>query len=199
MIKRIVTTMVLVLLGTTGAAAQRGGMMGGQAPDSVPSMGTTRGMMMGGMMGQGMMGSGMMSMMGEGTGMMATGGPGPVTLLRMRDELELTDEQVRHLEEVQERFHSETESHMTTMMSEHEQAAETLQGETPDLDAYQQSLQAAANIMVQFHVAMARAAAEGREVLTPEQLERLRGQGPQMMRGMMGRYGWGDTMPNGPR
>lgn len=190
MIKRIVTTIVLVLLGTTGAAAQRGGMVRGQAPDSVPSMGMTRGMMMG---------SGMMSMMGQGTGMMATGGPGPMMLLLMRDDLELTDEQVRRLEELQESFQNETQSHMTAMMSAHQEAAQTLQGETPDLDAYQQNLQAAANIMVQLPVAMARAAAEGRQVLTPEQLERLQAQGPQMMRGMMGRYGWGDMMPNGPR
>lgn len=198
MITRIVATLTLMMLGTIPAAAQMGGMRG-QVPDSVPSMGMGQGMMMGGMMGQGMMGSGMMAMMGQGMGMMATGGPGPMTLLRMEDVLELTEEQIERLEALQERFRENTTSHVSNMMSSHQAAAQALEGDVPDLETYQQRLQAQANIMVQFHVAMARAVMEAREVLTPEQRERLRTEGPQMMDGMMGRYGWGGMMRNDRR
>lgn len=195
MFKRITVAAALTALASTGAAAQMGGMMG-QVPDSVPSMQMGRGMMMGGMMGGGMMGSGMMPMMGQGMGMMATGGPGPVTLLRMRDALELTDEQVSRLESIQAEFEEGTQSHRTGMMASHAAAAEALQGDSPDLDAYQVSLQSAANLMVQLHVAMARAALEAREVLTPDQRQQLDTRGPEMMRGMMGAYGWRGMMQN---
>jgi Spy/CpxP family protein refolding chaperone len=198
MIKRMVVTLTLMMLGTTPAAAQMGGMRG-QLPDSVPSRAMGQGLMMGGMMGQGMMGSGMMTMMGQGMGVMATGGPGPVTLLRMREVLELTEEQIERLEAVQERFRRNTASHVSTMTSSHQAAAQALEGDVPDLEAYQQRLQAQANISVQFHVAMAQAAMGAREVLTQEQRGRLQAEGPQMMDGMMGRYGWGGRMRNDRR
>lgn len=195
MLKRVIATAALVLLGTTTAAAQMHGMHG-QATDTTPSMGMARGMMMGGMMGQGMMGSGMMQMMGQGMGMMATGGPGPMTLLRMQDELELTDEQVGRLESIQAESQEQMQTQMTAAMDAHREAAQALEGDAPDLQAYQQTLQGAANIMVQMHVGMARTSMEARDVLTPEQRERLGEQGPEMMQGMMGRYGWGGMMRN---
>lgn len=193
MIRRTVTVAMLMTLGASGAAAQRGGMRG-QMPDTTPSMGMAHGMMMGGMMGQGMMGSGMMQMMGQGMGMMATGGPGPMTMLRLREALELTDEQVTRLESIQRDFQSTTQTQMSAATASHGAAAESLQGDPPDLEAYQRGLQGAANIMVQAHVAMARAAVEARGVLTPEQLERLRVEGTQMMHSMMGGYGWRGMM-----
>ncbi|MDZ7780496.1 MAG: periplasmic heavy metal sensor [Gemmatimonadota bacterium] len=185
--KTTTAMLALTLFGVTAVAGQAGGMqrMQGQMSDSTPSMGMAHGMMMGGMMGHGMMGSGMMPMMGQGMGMMATGGPGPTTLLRMRDALELSDDQVARLQELEEAFQEETGSHMNAAMASHEEAARALQGDAPDLGAYQQSLQAAANVMVQFHAAMARAAIDAREVLTPEQRERLNTQGAQMMGDMM--------------
>lgn len=196
MIRRILAVAAASMLGVTAAAAQMGGMggMGGWRSDSIPSMGMARGMMMSGMMGQGMMGQGMMGMMGQGMGMMATGGPGPTAILRLRDALQLTDEQVTRLEKIQQDFWSTVQPQMTAMMSSHGAAARALQGESPDFDAYQQELQAAANIMVQTHVAMARAHFEARGVLTPEQREHLDSQGAHMMQGVMRGYGWSDMM-----
>jgi Spy/CpxP family protein refolding chaperone len=152
-------------------------------------MEAVEGMMMGGMMGQGMMGSGMMQMMGQGMGMMPTGGPGPASLLRMRDALELTEPQVARLEAIQAEVQTTVQPQRSAMMSTHTAAAQALQGDSPDFDAYQQDLQAAANIMVQAHVAMARAQVEARAILTPDQRERLETRGMQMMQGVMGAGG----------
>lgn len=171
-----------------GPGRQQGpGMMG-------PSMGTAQGMMMGSMMGQGMMGSGMMGMMGQGMGMMATGGPGAAAMLSMRDALDLTDEQVGRLETIRDQLQATVQPQMDAMMASHTAAASALQSDPPDFDAYQQGLQAAANIMVATHVTMARSQAEARDVLTPEQLEHLQTRGPQMMGHVMQRQGWGGMM-----
>lgn len=161
----------------------------GQMSDSLPSMGTAQGMMMGGMMGQGMMG-----MMGQGMGMMATGGPGAAALLRMGDALDLTDEQVGRLESMRDELTGTVQPLMTAMMSSHTAAAEALRTDPPDFDAYQQGLQAAANIMVQTHVTMARAQVEARDVLTADQLERLRTRGAGMMGDVMQMHGWPGMM-----
>lgn len=154
-----------------------------------PSMDTARGMMMGGMMGRGMT-----SMMGQGMGMMATGGPGASALLGMRDALDLTDDQVGRLTTIRDELAATAQPLMTAMMSSHRAAAEALRADTPDFDAYQQGLQAAANIMVQAHVAMARAQTEARALLTPEQLGLVRDQGPSMMQDMMQMHGWPGRM-----
>ncbi len=74
---------------------------------------------------------------------------------------------------------------MSAMMGAHQRARAALEGESPDLDAYEEALQEGANRMVQAHVAMARASAEARAVLTEEQRARIQG-GMQMMHGMMG-------------
>lgn len=185
MIKRFATVVALLLLGGTAAEAQRHPMMRGQVADTMPSMEMARGMMMGGMMGQGMMGSGMMPMMGRGMGMMATGGPGPTALLRMRDALELTDEQVSTLESMRDDLQSQMQGRMTAMMTAHQAAAAALDSETPDWEAYEGNLETAADVMVRTHVMMARTARDARDVLTPEQRETLDARGMEMMRGMM--------------
>jgi Spy/CpxP family protein refolding chaperone len=185
MIKRFAAVAALLLLGSAAAEAQRQPMMHGQATDTVPSMEMARGMMMGGMMGRGMMGSGMMGMMGQGMGMMTTGGPGPAALLRIRDALELTDEQVSTLESMRADLQGQMQGRMTAMMTAHQAAAAALDSETPDWDAYEGNLATAANIMVQTQVMMARAAQDAQEVLTPEQREALEARGTQMMRGTM--------------
>ena len=70
-------------------------------------------------------------------------------------------------------------------MEAHQDAATALEGDSPDFDAYEWALREAADQMVQAHVAMAQAAAEGGAVLTEEQRQQLQGS-MQMMRGMMG-------------
>lgn len=193
MIKRFANVVALLFLGATAADAQMHPMMHDQVADTTPSMEMARGMMMGGMMGSGMMGSGMMRMMGRGMGMMATGGPGPTALLRMRDALELTDEQVSVLESMGADLQAQMRGRMTAMMTAHQAAAAALDSETPDWQAYEGNLETAADIMVRTHVMMARAALDARDVLTPEQREALDARGMEMMQGMM--HGMG---PGGP-
>lgn len=186
MFKRIAAVAALSALGVSAADAQQPGMHGHMS-DSLPSMEKGQEMMMGGMMGQGMMGAGMMQMMGQGMGMMATGGPGPAMLLRMRDDLDLTGDQVSRIEEILGELRAGVEPQMSTAMSAHNAAKAALEADPADFDAYEQSLEAAANVMVQLHVAMARAQVETREVLTPEQRENLSERRMKMMPGMMHR------------
>jgi Spy/CpxP family protein refolding chaperone len=183
-----------LLFVASGLAAQ------GQQPSDSPSgmMGPGMGMgQMMQMMGEGMMGSGMMQMMGQGMGMMATGGPGPAMILRMGDTLELTPQQRTQLEAIRSEYSDSVQPGMAVMMEAHRTASAALQGDSPDFDAYEEALQEGADRMVQAHVAMARAAAEARNVLTEEQREALGG-GMQMMRGMMG-PGRSETMGPGMR
>jgi Spy/CpxP family protein refolding chaperone len=79
------------------------------------------------------------------------------------------------------------------MMAAHQAISAALEGEAPDWEAYEESLRAAADIMVQTHLAMARAAKEARDVLTAEQREELEAHGLETMRGMMHRM-----FQNGP-
>lgn len=115
-------------------------------------------------------------------------------MLDMHDALHLTDEQVSRLEAIRDGLAGTVQPLMTAMMASHTAAAQALQGDTPDFDVYQQNLQAAANIMVSAHVAMARSQVEARDVLTPEQLEMLRERGPSMMGSVMQMHGWPGMM-----
>jgi len=193
MFKGIIAVLATTAVVGTAAAVQVAPRQQ-HGPDSFPSMGMARGMMTGGMMGQGVMGSGMMGMMGQGMGVVATGGPGAAAMLSMREGLGLTDEQVGRLEAIRDEFARTAQPQMNAMMASHAAAATALKADPPDLDAYQQGLQAAANIMVQTHVAMARSQLEAQGVLTPEQLERLEARGSQMMGHAMEMHGWGGTM-----
>ncbi len=113
------------------------------------------------MMGEGMMGPGMIEMMGQGMGMMATGGPGPAMILRMGEALDLTDEQRTQLQAIQSEYSDSVQPLMAAVMEAHQDAATALEGDSPDFDAYEWALREAADQMVQAHVAMAQAAAEG--------------------------------------
>jgi len=161
------------------------------------------GMMDGGMMemmGQTMMGGGMMEMMmAEGMGMMGTGGPGPGMILRMGDALGLMGEQRAELEAIQAEYQETAAPIMSSMMHFHRDSAESLAGDSPDFDAYEDALREAADTMVEAHVAMARAASETQAVLTDEQRAQLQGR-MQMMQGMMGQERSGMMMgPGGNR
>ncbi len=158
-----------------------------QPSDTVPGM-MGQGVGMGGMMPmmcEGMMGPGMMEMMGQGMGMMATGGPGPAMILRMGEALDLTDEQRTQLQAIQSEYSDSVQPLMAEVMEAHQDATTALEGDSPDFRAYERTLREAADQMVQAHVAMAQAAAEGGHVLTEEQRQQLQGS-MQMMRGMMG-------------
>lgn len=138
-----------------------------QAPEpGQRDMGQMMQMLNQGMMGGGMMGPGMMNMMGQGMGMMTTGGPGPTMILRMGDALNLTEEQRTQLEAIQTEYSDSVQGLMNRAMEAHQNAAAALEGDSPDFDAYEEALREGADQMVEAHVAMARVAAEAREVLT---------------------------------
>lgn len=129
----------------------------------------------------GMMGGGMMGMAG-----------GPAMILRLEESLELTDDQVERLDALRERAQSGMRQHMMQGMQAMHAAQELLQGNSPDVGAYEERLREAANHMVLGQTAMARAALEARALLTPQQQDRLalarsimQEMGAGMMQGMM--------------
>ncbi len=178
MVRRASISGVMMLFAASGLSAQDP-QTPGQSPEAQMGMGQ---MMQ--MMGEGMMGSGMMQMMGQGMGMMPSGGPSPAMILRMGEALDLTDQQRTELEAIQEQYSESAQPHMTGMMEAHRSARAALESDPPDIDAYEEALREGADRMVQAHVAMARAAAEARDVLTDVQRQELQ-EGMQMMRGMM--------------
>ncbi len=99
------------------------------------------------------------------------GGVQPAILLEHRDELGLTADQVRQLEAINEQ--ATGSAHMQGAMAMKLQAAELLQGDEPDLAAYEQALREAMEHMIHAHVEMAATASEARAVLTAEQREHL--------------------------
>ncbi len=121
------------------------------------------------------------------------GGPSPQMLLHHGDALGLTAEQVGRIEGLRDQAKATAAPHMRAAMGAHTAAAEHLQGEFPDFEAYEGTLREVADHMVLGHVAMARIAVQTGKVLTPEQratLEELTGRGMMMgdhPQGMMGR------------
>lgn len=168
----------------------------GMANGAGGQMGDAMGMMGQSMMGQGMMGGGMMQMMGQGMGMMGTGGPSPAMILRMGNALALTDKQRSQLEAIRDEHQADATPMMSDMRSAQREAMDALAGDSPDLEAYEAALRAGANRMIEAHVAMARAAVEARSVLTAEQRDQLEG-GMSMLQGMMGQDGSGMMMGPG--
>lgn len=124
-----------------------------------------------GMQGR-MMGGGMMGMMGMMGGAMHTS---PAMLLQASDELELTASQTADLERLKDEGQAEHMEHMQAACAAHGQATTALEGDAPDMDAYASALREAADHMVTGHVAMTRNALEARDLLTPEQREKLEG------------------------
>lgn len=171
-----------------GAAGHQGGMMGQDMMQMCHAMmGGAGGMgghammgdsstMMGGgaMAGHAMMGaSGAMT--GSGTmGMMQGMGTSPAALLGASERLSLSAEQKAVLESLAETMREAHQEHMQAAMAAHQKAAEALKADTPDLDAYERSLQEAAGHMVQAHVAMTRGSLSAQAVLTQEQRAALK-------------------------
>lgn len=126
------------------------------------------GMMQRGMMQRGMMGRGMAGRMG-----MRAGVAGPGLLLRARDALDLTDDQVQRLESLQTELRETGRAHMEQAREAQQRAREALSAETPDLAAGEAALQEAANHRIQAQMTMARGHLQARDVLTEEQRTRL--------------------------
>lgn len=127
-----------------------------------------RGTMQRGMMQRGMMARGMMGRMG-----MRDGAAGPGLLLRARDALELTDQQVQRLESLQTELHEAGQARMEQARDAQRRAREAFSAETPDLAAAERALQEAADHRIQAQMTMARGHQQARDVLTDEQRTRL--------------------------
>jgi|GEM_PF-1872633 len=93
--------------------------------------------------------------------------------LSLRESLDLTAEQVTRLMALQASSQAEMSNHMAAHMQGMQSAAAIGESAAPDLTAYEASLRAAANHLVLAHLAMARADADARGVLTPMQRDRL--------------------------
>lgn len=182
---RLSTLTMLIALSAAPLVAQqpgsRGGMMMGQGMASMCSMPGMmgQGSMMGhpGMMGQSsMMGHpGMMSgpgMMMSG-GMMGGAGASASALLAAGDHFDLTEDQKASLEELSATAADDWRAHMQAAMAARQEAAGALQGDAPDLEAYESALNEAAGQMVEAQVARTRASLEARNVLNPEQRAKL--------------------------
>jgi Spy/CpxP family protein refolding chaperone len=80
---------------------------------------------------------------------------------------------VERLEALHEGAQAELQQHMMQGMQTIPAAQELLDGESPDVDGSEERLREAANHMVMAHTAMARTSVEARQLLTPEQRDRL--------------------------
>jgi hypothetical protein len=157
---------------------------------------------------QGQEEQGMMMGMEHGMmGIMGTMLPGPDFLLEQKDALDLSDEQVQHLNELKSQLSELRQAHMSRVKPLHEQAMDALHGDQPDLAAYKSALEAWADEHVTMQVEIARISQKGLAVLTDTQRsnvrfgmrlmhgmhERMMRQG-QMMRRMMESMMGGETM-----
>lgn len=116
---------------------------------------------------------GMMGMMG-GVGMMGENGqrmmsPQPAELLRQREALGLTDEQIERLEALAERTSQNAETHMAEMDRLSAEITGVLAADAPDLDRLETLLRERAEGHVRMQLAQVRWSREARSVLTEQQ------------------------------
>jgi Spy/CpxP family protein refolding chaperone len=184
---RISALCVGLFLITSGLSAQDHEM-----PGNVSHWALDGGMMM----GEGMS-SQMLQRVGQGLGLVVTGGAGPTMLLSMQEALSLTDDQKTQLELIQAEYSKAAQLHMPGMLAAHDDLRAALEGDSPDIGAYERALQDGADRMVQAHVAMARAAVEAGNVLSDEQRAQLSSGMPMIFGMMTGQHGKSDSGSSG--
>lgn len=164
--KRLITTMALALAFPLALSAQQGQ---GQAHGQMQ-----QGMHQGQGMGQGM-GMGMQHGMGMHEGMMGMmmSRPGPGMILRLKETLELTDDQVSRLEAMHNEARESMQAHQQAAQQARMRAHQAMMADAPDLDAFQAALEEAADHTIQAAMAMARVHTEAAGVLTDVQTEKL--------------------------
>lgn len=96
--------------------------------------------------------------------------PGPRYMIGMRDELNLSEEQVVKLESLASRASQAVEDHMKQALADRARATELL-SRNVGFDEYGEALRSAATHMAEAHIAMARSGFEAQNLLTPEQKE----------------------------
>lgn len=124
------------------------------------------------------------AMMAQMQAMMPMMTPGPSMILRMREALELTPQQVQRLERIRDSVEQAYEPHAEQAKTALREAASVLESETPDLSRYEAKLLEAANHHVLAHVSRTRGWLQAREVLTAEQRSNVEF-GMKVMRQMM--------------
>lgn len=151
-------------MGDMGMGMDGHDMMNGQSMMGDP------GMMSGGM-GVGMI---MRSMTGmPGMGMTLGSEPDASVILGAAEELGLDELQIERLEAIRERSLEIHGAHMEASVGAREEASVILGADVLDLDEYEQALWEAAQHMVTAHLGLVRLSFEARDLLSPEQVERL--------------------------
>lgn len=104
---------------------------------------------------------------------MMGGGSSPQMLLQHRDELGLTADQVRRIEQLGAQTQQSVVPHMQSAMEARSSAAALIRSDSPDLAAYETMLRQAADHMVMAHTTSARIGLQARDILTMDQQARL--------------------------
>lgn len=188
MISRIAIAAFALAISTQGVQAQVA-QHHAQSQDTTHMMGRMhQGVMAPGMMGRGMMGQGMAMEMMNGMdrmGMMMAGMPSPAMILGAAQSLDLTGAQKTRLETLQKQLTESVQPEMQKAMAAHHRAMQALEGDQPDIDAYEAALKDAMNQMVLVRVAVAKTNVQARDVLTADQRSKV-SEASSMMWGMMG-------------
>jgi len=153
---------------------RRGGMMG-QGQGHGRGMAGMRGRATGGGAMYGLQGG--HGMRARGSGMMGGGmmGARPSALLARSETLDLSQDQVRRLEELQESERGMMRGMRAEMSAVRTQLQDVLSADALDMDAYRAALEARADVMVGHRMRWARLSQQSLEVLTTEQRDRWRG------------------------
>jgi hypothetical protein len=159
------------------------------------------GMMGGGMMNQGMMNQGMMNhemMKGIGEHMIGNGMLRPLDLIGMKDQLNLSEEQVADLEGLNDRILEAIRRQLTTAKDYRSVAQKTLKENPEGFGDYSEALRAAGGHMLDAHILLIQSRFEAQEILTPVQ-KRVLSLGPiemhQSMKMGVGMIGIGMVRP----
>jgi len=176
---------LLLAMAIPGAAFGQHGHARQDSAQAHPS-----GMMTGqGMMG-GQMGQGMMSMMGTENSMMGMGGMmvmrqamylQPMHVLQRAEDLGLTSEQRARLDSLASAHRAEQQGWMTAMREANQKLWALFDSEKPDADAIRRAGEEAFTSQKGMYLRMLTDALAVREILTPDQLETLQGEGGGMM------------------
>ncbi len=98
---------------------------------------------------------------------------GPGMLLRLRESLNLSEDQVEKLQTLEKGTQESMRTAMQQAREAHQKALDAMHGDTPDLDAHEQALRQAASRMVDAMQAMAKVQVQARQVLNADQKKTL--------------------------
>jgi uncharacterized membrane protein len=173
--------LAIAFLTLAGAAAAQQPTHAMPMQDHPPMGCDMHGMMMGGgpMMGGHMSGQMPGQMSGQMGGMMNDSS----MMARMRSELDLTDAQMQAMRDMHQRACAAAAPHMQLAMQAHQAAMQALQGDSPNLDHFEDQLDKAAKHMVEAQVEMAKQMIAFRATLTPAQRQKMDQMHQRMMPG----------------